>query len=84
MDVLPTKLSKFRLLFDHARITDRVESHQYEGSGTEKDPYVVTWVTDDPGNPYIWSKRYRWLMVSIASLEVLSVAFASSAWSGMS
>ncbi|RMZ85705.1 hypothetical protein DV737_g452, partial [Chaetothyriales sp. CBS 132003] len=79
----PKPFSLFRLVVDHARINDQVLHHTYPGSGTESDPYVVAFLPgEDPGNPFSWSKSLRWFMTVIVAFETLSVAFASSAFSG--
>ncbi|KKY28062.1 putative polyamine transporter 3 [Phaeomoniella chlamydospora] len=79
---VPKKLSLFRLVLDQARVDDDVLSHHYEGSGTADDPFVVTWIPNDAGNPFNWSKKYRWIINYIAALSCFCAAFASSAFSG--
>jgi len=79
---LPTKLSHFHLIFDHARVTREVLTHQYEGSGTKEDPYITTWIPNDPGNPMEFSKARKWGMSTIVAISMLAVAFNSSAYSG--
>jgi hypothetical protein len=78
----PTTLSALRLTVDHARITDQVLSHQYPGAGTPESPYIVSFLPSEPGNPFNWSKSYKWTCTMIAALATLSTAFASSAYSG--
>lgn len=46
--VLPTNISYFTLMADQGAITPDILSHEYEGSGTEDDPYMVTWILNDP------------------------------------
>jgi multidrug resistance protein len=78
----PTTLSALRLTVDHARITDQVLSHQYPGAGTPESPYIVSFLPSDPGNPFNWSKSYKWTCTMITAVATLSTAFASSAYSG--
>ncbi|RMD42265.1 hypothetical protein DV735_g2891, partial [Chaetothyriales sp. CBS 134920] len=83
-DPAPKSFSLFRLIVDQARVNDEILHHTYAGSGTESDPYVVTFLPADrdPGNPFSWPRSLRWFMTAIVALETLSVAFASSAFSG--
>ena len=81
-DPPPRSLSLFRLVVDQARVTEDVVQHPYEGSGTTADPYVVTYIPNDAGNPFTWSTKIRWFITSVVAIETLAVAFASSAFSG--
>lgn len=83
-DPAPRHLSLFRLVLDQARITQEVLKHPYPGSGTEEDPYIVSYIPDDVGNPYNWTKSRRWAISWIVATEMLASAFASSAFSGTS
>lgn len=84
-EMSPTKrsLSLFRLVVDQKRITPDVETFPYAGAGTEENPFVVTWIPEDPGNPLTWTTTRKWIVASIVAVETLSMAFASSAYSGM-
>jgi len=76
---LPKHLSLFRLVVDQARVTQEVLKHPYPGSGTQEEPYIVTYTPDDVGNPFNWTSRRRWTISWIVAAEVLASAFASSA-----
>jgi hypothetical protein len=76
-------LSHWRMLVDHSRITRSVLAHQYDGKGTEEDPYIVCWIPSDPGNPMEFSIFKKWSLSGIAALCMLATAFNSSAFSGM-
>ncbi|KEF52719.1 uncharacterized protein A1O9_11136 [Exophiala aquamarina CBS 119918] len=78
----PRSLPLFRLIIDQARVTDEVLHYPYEGSGTTEDPFIVTYIPQDAGNPFNWTKGFRWAITSVVAVETLSVAFASSAFSG--
>lgn len=78
----PRSLPLSRLVLDQARVTDEVLHFPYEGSGTTEDPYIVTYIPQDAGNPFNWSGKFRWFITTIVAIETLSVAFASSAFSG--
>lgn len=34
--------------------------HEYKGSGTDSDPYIVTWLPGDVENPFNYSSTYKW------------------------
>ena len=50
----PTPIPFFRQVFDKAGITPEIQKWDYAGSGTEEDPYVVTWIDHDPRNPMLY------------------------------
>lgn len=79
---IPKKHSLFRLVKDQARIDDDVLNYNYEGSGTSEDPYVVTWIPDDAGNPMNWDKGLKWTLAMIVATECFATAFSSSGFSG--
>lgn len=72
----------WRLIIDHARITPAVVSHIYEGAGTDDQPYIVTWIPNDPGNPMDFATSRKWLVSTVAAVSMLATAFNSSAFSG--
>ncbi|EOD50696.1 putative mfs multidrug transporter protein [Neofusicoccum parvum UCRNP2] len=55
---------------------------RYPGSGTQDDPYIVTWIEGDAENPQNLSRTRKWIITALAGVQVLSVTFASSAYSG--
>jgi len=77
-----TRIPHWRLIIDRTRITDAVTNHRYEGSGTEDDPFIVTWIQNDPGNPMEFTTFKKWAVSGIAAVSMLAVAFNSSAFSG--
>lgn len=52
----------------------------YEGAGTEYDPYLVTFVDNDPVNPAEFSWWKRWIVCLVAGFVTFIVAFNSSAY----
>lgn len=74
--------SLLQLITDQARINDDVFNHIYDGSGTEEDPYVVTWVHRDAGNPMNWNKSLRWMIILITSATYFGTTFCASVYSG--
>ena len=77
-----TQISHMRQVIDQAGITAEVERWNYDGSGTEDDPYVVTWIDNDPRNPMNYSKMKKWSLTALVAIATLAVAFVSSAYSG--
>lgn len=75
-------VSWFRLVRDQACVTPEVENWQYEGSGTEEDPYVVVWIDKDPRNPMLLAQWQKWGLTMLVSIATLAVAFVSSAYTG--
>ncbi|KAN0066331.1 hypothetical protein ACQY0O_000425 [Thecaphora frezii] len=56
--------------------------HQYAGSGTEEDPYLVEWLPNDPENPLTFASLYKWLITVQVAIATLCVSLSSSAYSG--
>ncbi|KAG9788779.1 MFS transporter, partial [Aureobasidium melanogenum] len=81
-DAVPPQLPLWRLVIDQARVTPEVLNYPYRGSGTTEDPYIVTYIPNDPGNPFTWTSKRRWAISWIVATEILATAFASSAFSG--
>lgn len=79
---LPSKIPFWRLVFDQKVITESVARYPYPGSGTEEDPFVVTWLPNDPRNPMNFSALKKWSITVLVSMVTLAVALVSSAYSG--
>ncbi|KAI1758592.1 MFS general substrate transporter [Hypoxylon sp. FL1150] len=75
-------LSHWRLVVDQAGVTPEVRNYEYQGSGTEADPYIVKWIPNDPRNPMNFSNMKKWFITAIVAIATLSVAMVSSAYSG--
>lgn len=81
-NAVPKRHSLIKLVTDQARIDDAVLNYKYDGTGTEADPFVVTWIPEDAGNPMNWGKGMKWTITMIVALECFVTAFCSSAFSG--
>jgi hypothetical protein len=79
----PSRIPFHRLVLDQKRITRAVLNASYEGRGTESDPYVVTWIDDDPGNPMGFVKWHKWVICMLQAVVTFIVALNSSAFSGI-
>lgn len=78
-----SRISFWRMIFDSSVVTDEMITYPYTGSGTEDDPYAVTWIPDtDPRNPLNFSVSRKWCTTILVSCCTLSVALCSSTYSG--
>ncbi|KAJ5902652.1 hypothetical protein N7495_003180 [Penicillium taxi] len=79
---LPNSVPFWRLVVSPGVVTQEVFDHHYEGSGTEEDPYAVTWMPQDFRNPMQFKPSMKWGITVVAALETLVVALVSSAFTG--
>lgn len=70
------------MILDQGVVTNEIVNWDYEGEGTEDDPYVVEWIENDPRNPMTWPKTKKWILAIAVANSVLVVSFCSSAFSG--
>ncbi|EDU40340.1 ProP Permease of the major facilitator superfamily [Pyrenophora tritici-repentis] len=75
-------ISHWNMILDQGVVTKEIIEYEYEGEGTEEDPYVVEWIENDPRNPMTFSKMKKWIMALAVANSVLVVSFCSSAFSG--
>lgn len=61
---------------------ERVVSYDYDGKGTQENPYLVDWLQNDSENPMNAPDLYNWLLVTFVSIATLAVSLTSSAYSG--
>lgn len=78
----PSKIPFWRLVFDQKVITQDVAQYPYTGSGTEDDPFAVSWLPNDPRNPMNFGTVKKWAITILVSFVTLAVALVSSAYSG--
>ncbi|KAH8812358.1 major facilitator superfamily domain-containing protein [Xylogone sp. PMI_703] len=79
---LPERIPYWHLILDKAPLTQAMIDWKYEGSGTESDPFLVTWIDNDPRNPHGMPTWRKWLITAVLSIATLAVAFNSSSYSG--
>ena len=72
----------WHLLFDHGAITQEVLNYQFPGSGTDDDPFIVTWIPDDSRDPHSLSSVRKISITLLSASSSLIVSLASSAYSG--
>ncbi|GMF67626.1 unnamed protein product [Aspergillus oryzae] len=76
------KIPYWRMVIDQGAVTQEVIDHPYPGSGTEEDPYAVTWLPNDPRNPMQFANSTKWFITMLAAISTLAVALVSSAYTG--
>jgi hypothetical protein len=76
------RILHFQRVLHQGVLNDDIISHQYKGSGTESDPYLVTWIENDAVNPMNYSMTLKWTITMLVAIATLAVAFVSSAYSG--
>ncbi|KAJ5578369.1 uncharacterized protein N7459_007333 [Penicillium hispanicum] len=77
-----TKIPFWRLVVDQGVVTQEIIDYPYPGSGTDDDPYVVSWIPDDPRNPMLFSETKKWSYTMIVAFATLAVSLVSSAYTG--
>ncbi|KAF2131402.1 MFS general substrate transporter [Dothidotthia symphoricarpi CBS 119687] len=75
-------ISHWKMITDQGVVTNEIVNWEYEGTGTEEDPFVVEWIENDPRNPMTWAKTKKWILALCVANSVLVVSFCSSAFSG--
>lgn len=77
-----TTIPYWRLVFDQGAVTQEIIDYPYPGSGTDDDPYAVTWIPDDPRNPMLFSETKKWTFTMLVAIATLAVSLVSSAYTG--
>ncbi|KAF2472135.1 MFS general substrate transporter [Lindgomyces ingoldianus] len=78
----PQGIPHWKLILEQGVVTQEISKWDYEGSGTEDDPYVVEWIENDPRNPMQWARTNKWVMCITMAFATLTVSFCSSAYAG--
>jgi len=71
-------------MLDHGTLDPHTLAHQFPGSGTDQDPYIVGWTANDPRNPLLFKDRRKWLWTLLMALANMAVALATSAYTAPS
>ncbi|KAG5987328.1 hypothetical protein E4U43_005121 [Claviceps pusilla] len=72
----------WRLVVDQAGVTPDVLNYQYQGSGTDSDPYLIHWIPNDARNPMGFSNGRKWFITFVSAVATLAVTLVSSAYTG--
>ncbi|PMD29589.1 MFS general substrate transporter [Hyaloscypha variabilis F] len=75
-------LAYLRLVVSQSHVTPQVLEHQYSGSGTKEDPYIVEFLHNDPRNPRNFPTLGKWAITILVAIATLGVTFDSSAYTG--
>lgn len=75
-------ITHWQMILDQGVVTNDIVNWEYDGEGTEEDPFVVEWIENDPRNPMTFAKTKKWIMALAVANSVLVVSFCSSAFSG--
>jgi hypothetical protein len=76
------RISHLQRVLHQGVLTDDIINHPYKGSGTEEDPFLVTWIDNDQVNPQNYPMALKWSITMLVAVATLAVAFVSSAYSG--
>jgi hypothetical protein len=76
------RVSHLQRVLHQGVLTDDIINHPYKGSGTEDDPFLVTWIDNDQVNPQNYPMALKWSITMLVAVATLAVAFVSSAYSG--
>lgn len=77
-----TRIPYWRLIVEQGIVTQEIVEYPFPGTGTEEDPFVVTWITNDPRNPMRFSQLKKWTITLLVALAALAVSLDSSAYTG--
>ena len=80
-DILP-RIPWHMLLTVQGYVTPEMLAHEYTGAGLEDEPYLITFLDDDPGDPMQFPSWLRWTLCLAAGYVTFSVAFISSVYAG--
>ncbi|KAI9925913.1 hypothetical protein ASPWEDRAFT_42575 [Aspergillus wentii DTO 134E9] len=78
----PETIPHWRLLTDQGVVTREILEYDYPGSGTQDDPYAVSWIPNDPRNPMLFSLGKKITITLTVAFSTLIVSLTSSAYSG--
>lgn len=76
---LPGHLSWIQSLLFHT-LSDDVYDHNYPGSGTDDDPYLVDYLHSDSQDAMNFTNGRKWAITILQSLSTFAVTFASSVY----
>lgn len=77
-------ISYSSLMLNHGALDPHTLGHQFPGSGTDRDPYIVGWTANDARNPLLFRDRRNGLWTLLVALANMAVALATSAYTAPS
>ncbi|KAJ5605349.1 hypothetical protein N7510_010503 [Penicillium lagena] len=78
----PTTVSYWRSVIDQGVVTQEIIDYAYPGLGTEDEPYAISWIPEDPGNPMNFCSVKKWSITMLVALATFAVSLISSAYTG--
>ncbi|KAM3075431.1 hypothetical protein ACMFMG_007581 [Clarireedia jacksonii] len=75
-----SRISYLNLMLHHGCINSAISEYEYPGSGTLQDPYVVSWIPNDPRNPNLARDSTKWFWTMLCSFSNFAVTIATSAY----
>lgn len=75
-----SRIPWYQRILHQGILTNDILIYKYAGNGTIHDPYRVTFLDNDPGDPLQFKSWIRWTLCLIVGFVTLSVTFASSAY----
>lgn len=79
---IPDTEASWRIFLTRETPTTRTLEHSWAGSGTTDDPFLVEFLPHDVRNPKHFTRVQKWTFCTIQAVACLSIAMASSAYSG--
>ncbi|KAJ5908001.1 MFS general substrate transporter [Penicillium taxi] len=77
-----TRIPYWRLVVEQDVVNQEIIDYPFSGEGTEEDPFVVTWIPNDPRNPMRFKQLTKWTITMLVALAALAVSLDSSAYTG--
>lgn len=77
---MPARIPWLKMLTVQGVVTPEILAHEWEGEGTEEEPYLVSFFVNDPGDPLQFPPWLQWTLCVAAGYVTFSVAFISSAY----
>jgi hypothetical protein len=65
------RASHWQLVIDQTHVTPEVLNWPYKGAGTEQDPYVVEYITNDRRNPLLIPHWKKWAITNLVAFVSL-------------
>lgn len=80
----PAPIGHFKRILNQGVVNSDIQNAHYPGSGTEVDPYTVSWLPqDDPVNPMNFSTVEKWVItmsVAVATLVSKPLCLFANTW----
>ena len=77
---VPARIPWHTMLTVQGVVTPEILAHEYEGAGTQEEPYLITFIDNDPRDPMQFPPWLRWTLCLVAGYVTFSGAFISSAY----